>query len=317
MVDYDKEFESVEDMLTVTDEKGMPVIRIGLFLTFYIWDAHKPEVREGVVRCFEDYWKTCGDKLRWATKNTRWVRVGPKVPTPRETARTTPPDGAWQFVYHGGESIEESSDYRFRVLGQRKWKSEMGFLGYLSASFPLTYFADRPQKLPGFVSRWASWVRPFHGYGGVGILESISESETVDHQPAAYAIARRFPGIEADYPVTHALDLKDGIKGVNWLTVLKDHWLDKLGGLAKLRSQLGPEFLFHEYPGGVVIQAGPKPRMGDRNRRRRPELYVKLNTALRPIRVQKVRSFHQNILLGGPPRFDNDASQEYLTRFDE
>jgi hypothetical protein len=100
----------------------MPIIRIGLFLTFYFWAA----------------------------------AGGPRGRCPL-----------------------------FRGLLEDVWRQA------------LTFFADRAEKLPRLVHRWASLVRPFHGYAGLGILESISESETVDHQPAAYAIARRRAGAES------------------------------------------------------------------------------------------------------------------------
>ena len=313
-----EDLEVLEDSVNAKDGSGMLVIRIGLFLTFYFREGHLPEVRRSLVACFEDYWKMCGSRLHWAPQNGRWVRLDGRatVPTPRETAAGTGPSDPWQFLYHGGQTVEEASHYRFLTFCTQNWATAQGDLSFLTAAFPLTFFAHRAEELPDVVHRWASWLRPFHGYAGLGFIESLDNSVAVQHQPEVYALARRYPGLEADYPIPLSLTLGRGIKGVNWLTILSDHWLDQVGGLEALRSQLGPEFVFREYPRGVVIQAGPMPNVGDRSRKRWPPLYVKLNALLRPIRVQEVYPFHKN-WHEPPPRFDPDASTEYLARFDE
>lgn len=66
-------------------------------------------------------------------------------------------------------------------------------------------------------------------------------------------MARRFPGIEADYPNVHVLYLKNGIKSVNWLTILNEQRLSEVGGKVALEKQLDDNFKFYEYPGGIVI----------------------------------------------------------------
>ena len=114
--------------------------------------------------------------------------------------------------------------------------------------------------------------------------------------------------MEVDYPESHILYLQDGIKGVNWLTCLSDRWLDKLGGVAALRKSLSDDFILHEYPGGVVIQAGPAPEVGDVNYRVPTERYRTLSRLLKPVRARGHAP-----LLG----FDQESTQVWFDRFDE
>jgi len=53
------------------------------------------------------------------------------------------------------------------------------------------------------------------------------------------------------------------IKCVNWLTVLDDDIVVELGGLDVAREALSPECTIHPYDGGIVVQAGDFPQLGD------------------------------------------------------
>ena len=71
-----------------------------------------------------------------------------------------------------------------------------------------------------------------------------------------------------------------------------DRWLAKLGGadavLAALAA-LDSRFVVYRFEGGVMIQAGPRPELGDGERDIWPELYVKLAKYLKPIRITQHR----------------------------
>lgn len=55
---------------------------------------------------------------------------------------------------------------------------------------------------------------------------------------------------------------------MSWLTVLGDEIVAELGGADPMRTVLEPTCKIHEYPGGVVIQAGENPQLGGRDTRR-------------------------------------------------
>jgi hypothetical protein len=184
----------------------------------------------------------------------------------------------------------------------------------------VTWFSEHPGTLAEVLLALCRKLKPVSGYGGIGIAESPDNLISSRYEPIVYQMAQRFPGLEADYPISHGIWQRKGsggIKGVNWLTVVGDRWLPQLGGADALQTALAAldsRFLVHRFDGGVMIQAGPRPQLGDAARDVWPELYVKLAKLLRPIRITEHRPFHQ---AGAGPRFDLERSEAWLRRFDD
>jgi len=153
-------------------------------------------------------------------------------------------------------------------------------------------------------------MKPIHGYAGLGIIESLATATRERHEQTVFSLAQHFPGLEVDYPTVHSLNCAKGIKGVNWLTILSEPFAAQLGGASTLQKRLGDQFTTYSYSGGVIIQAGPQPQVGSGNEC--PDLYIKLNTILRPIRASNGHPFHHY----GANRFDLHRSNEWLQRFD-
>jgi hypothetical protein len=309
--------EQLEQGFAMRDEQGRVVLRIGLLTTLYFDTGSMPVGREAVAQCIADYLAMCREQLRWALhpKGGGWRELSKNpVPTPAEWFAESRPaeNDIWEFYYHGGDSADESSDFRVYGVGARKWQSELhGRLSFLSAALPLTWFADHAGSFPEFVLGWCRRLRPMHGYAGLGILDSPDAGVAEAHKQMTYGLARRFPGLEADYPISHVHYLKDGIKGVNWLTVLSTPWLERLGGLPTLQTELAEPFRLHEYDGGLVIQAGAMPQLGDSNRKLQIAEYRRLARVLRPIRVSDHASFP------AWSGFDEERTTAWLARFDE
>lgn len=304
--------DNFEAQLAVVDGGGQVVVQISLLATFYLDDAHTPAKREAVAACFDAYLARCGEQLRWAAhpENGTWQALEQQtVPTPQAwfETRNLDENDAWQFYYHGGRQAHEVSPFRVYGMGARAWEPNLSFVSF---ALPLTWFADHDGQFADMVLAWCRRLQPVHGYGGIGILESPRRALAQQHEKTVYAMARRFPGLEVDNPVTHTLYLAEGIKGVNWLTVIADAWLDKLGGRDALAAQLEEPYTLHAYPGGVMIQAGPRPELGDVNRQRPPQYYPAVARLLKPIRVTTHGRLHA---FGG---FDQDATEAWLARFD-
>jgi hypothetical protein len=177
---------------------------------------------------------------------------------------------------------------------------------------PLLWLSKRPGLLRDFALKISRRLRPVSGHGGLGVIEAVDRGAALDFQPAVYQIAKRFPGLDVDGPITGSLD--DGIKGVNWLTILGDHWVNEMGGLDALRKSLNEDFEFYPYNGGLMIQAGPKPQAGDAQANRWPQHYVTLAKVLRPIFMKTVPDFHQ---FPGAKCMRAEESRAWVHRFDD
>jgi hypothetical protein len=305
-------FNEIDKQLGVADEEGRIVVQMTLLCTLYFEGAGSPEVRERVAACFDEYESVCGEHLRWIKhpKSLRLFPVGTsKVPSPREWLQKLGEGSGWELMFHGGEDPDEASSFKVRALGS---PDAEGDLSYFQASLPVNWYAKNSGGFPTLVSKFCELLRPLSGYGGIGIVQSANRILESEFEPQVYTLAERFPGLEVDYPNSHILYLRDGIKGVNWLTFLGGEWLAKLGGLPALKKQAGEDFTYYETGGGVLIQAGERPQMGDSERDSVPSSYVRLAAALRPIRVKQIGSFHHF----GPGRYDDESTARWLARFD-
>jgi hypothetical protein len=156
-------------------------------------------------------------------------------------------------------------------------------------------------------------IGPTHGYAGLAVIPFVN----VRRQDADFAsilgLIARFAGLEVDMPASDGiyLEQEDRIRGVNWLTIVDDKWIERLGGQAALTQALGSGIQQHRFKTGVVIQAGPRPLFGDVHRQEPMPHYKQVAKALKPIRIDSVRA------LSTPYGFDRDRTDKWLARFDD
>ncbi|MGK3991689.1 type VI immunity family protein [Sorangium sp. So ce1024] len=315
----------LDEHLAAKDDRGRSVLQVALVATVYFEGAYKREVREAAVACCEDYFRRCGQHLRWAL-NPRTKFMEPygkgKGAAPRAWIPDLPEDESYNIICHGAEHERGASAFFVELLGDER--RPFAELGFFRVAFPLLWFADGAGTFPDALLEICRKLKPVSGYGGIGVIESPDTSISSKYEPIVYQWAQRFPGLEADYPTSHSIWLrkgreggKAGIKGVNWLTVVSERFLAELGGADQVAADLAAldsRFVLHRFEGGAMIQAGPRPQLGDAEQNRWPELYVKLARYLKPIRIAEHRPFQY----GGPGlRFDLERSEAWLRRFDD
>jgi hypothetical protein len=304
--------EELAKLLCLRDREGRVALTIGLVATVFFERPWEQEQREAVADLAERYIAEFRDKLKWSQgpKNANWYRINSKrARFPGDWLRKykTAEEG-WEFAFHGGESDTEATPIEVSAMGGDTIQKG---LGYFHVSFPLLWFTDRPITFPETLRAICERLKPISGYGGIGLIESPDISAQVPYHPLVRKIGERFPGLEIEEPPGHTNHVDQGIKGVNWLTVLSDQWIDKIGGRDYLRIRLDESFYFYPYDGGLIIQAGPKPQIGDVTTNRWPERYVTLAKVLKPIQIKE----HYGMTLrdGG---FDYASTLAWLFRFD-
>jgi hypothetical protein len=299
------------DELSIVEE-GRVKLCIGLVCTVYFRKGNDKAQREKVISCFEQYQKEIGEKLIWGRHPTSGLPkkvAGSDVANLRKWVPKVALEEPLDLIFHGGQDVDDANHYSVRALVQQLYPD---YISYFSVALPLSWVASKPQgAFTQLVVDFSDKLKAFHGYAGLGIIIHGNDYRNPEIIKNVRVFATRFKGLEVDFPHNHARNTEHAIKGVNWLTVLQDCWFEKLGGVEKLKSEIGSDFVFHAYTGGQVIQAGPHPQFGDVNRAQELPLYKELSSALKPIRVQDYPwSF------AGGRQFTKEQAQQWLARFD-
>lgn len=303
-------------ILCIRDEGERPALRIGLLATLILTEPWTRPVREAVTDVAEEYIHQFGDQLRWA-QNPETAHIHPlskgKVPFPRDWLPGHEDGKDWMFAFFGGEYAKGASEFQVSGYGSDGISKAHG---YFQICLPLIWAVEHPGMFPELVLSLAKRLKPLSGYAGVGVLEPYDFYAAEPFLFLVRQIAERFPGLEIEDRISHVIELGKGIKGVNWLTLLGDRWVKEIGGLDYLKIRLGDEFKLSPYDGGLMIQAGPKPQIGDVTADRWPRHYVTLAKVLKPIQVKNHRPFHFGDPNGIQQRMDHEASLAWLFRFD-
>jgi hypothetical protein len=165
------------------------------------------------------------------------------------------------------------------------------------------------------VLTWAKRLRPAHGLAGLTVVMS----DTTTDGPYIHPTLKKYIGLDVRVDLDFSMEVKsvhNRIKCVNWLTVLGDAILEELGGLAIIKNTLEPECTLHPYPGGVMIQAGEAPRLGDVDVPGSSELllpYRKVAAITRPVRFM---GYEDSLFRVDESLNDAEEAKKWVSRFD-
>ena len=313
--------QELDQLLTVETDNGV-LFKICLGVALFFTGSQQDEKRQAVLDILADYRDLVGDQLTWTTNPTtgRWKKLKgfDSYITPFDWLPTYGP-GEWEFVYHGGQRRSDADKHAFVVLGKRPSADQRGQLSRLYFQFPIDFFIEREQKLPALVQRWCEKLKPEHGYSGFWLGRSFGYEKSDEAVILEYKFGQRFPGMQINGFSTHSLNLHRGPKGVDWLTILSDTWLERLGGLEHVKEQMG-ELPVLDYNGGAILRAGPMPQLGDNEN---PEVnaaladYHRVAEIIEPVRIKDHQGIHPQLFgdVRHEKRFDEAEYQAWLARF--
>lgn len=115
-------------------------------------------------------------------------------------------------------------------------------------------------------------LQPLSGYGGFGTAPWVDNDVGQDCHHVLFALAQRFQGVEVQDPWFTQNAAKTVLPVVQWLTIVSDDLLRRVGG-RKVLDGLPEGIVVHDYGTGVIVQAGPAPSLGDVNKGDRLPLY--------------------------------------------
>lgn len=298
------------------DNMDYNVLQVGLTAVLYIDEGWRPEKREAMANAIERYVDEFGDKLKWGflgDVNKPEPFVLSDIFSRKQRLSDLEDDSA--DIQWGSEYYKEYvSDYQVSVYSTAGWYEHIHRrVSYISFFLPVSELKNNGrERFERLVLDFCQLIQPMHGLAGLGTQQLYNDNP---YQYLECEIAQNFTGIDITTSLTDK-GLRNGIRSVNWYTILSDEWLEKAGGLVYLERQFaGSNICILPYSGGVAIRAGDWPALGWTKKEEKPELYVKVNQVLKSVRTPSFGSFH----LGsnaGEIRLNRLLTAEWLKRFD-
>lgn len=280
--------------------------RVGLICLLHFRGGHLAAVQEGVCECIREYARLSVNTARCGKIAAgRIVLAGAKGLTLPDEARIRKmqEQGKKEFSCLISSSATRE-DYERQppacLLQTRLHLNETppragkktrpapppvpldGRISTLAALFPPSLFLmdSRPLPFVTLLLRWCERLRPVCGSAGWGISPVCEPAQAAAMTPFLLPHLRRFPGL-------HPLPSLDGTSAapavsVNWLTILDEEQVARIGGPEQLAA-LGKDYPIYDYPGGHMIQAGPRPELGDSDKGDIPRFYGNVQELLRPL----------------------------------
>jgi len=267
--------------------------KFGLGAELYMSPCDQPLLRQRALEFMVDYWKMFPDKVnRFLARGTKRAAKFSGDPRTRiQVDIDLPPHNGYGAALMGmvdiGIKIDSVDPYRADVMVCRAEEHE---LSCVSAHFQICNGQGEPNfdVLLAATLRWCEICQPVHGSAGFAFI-----FETDQYSEYTQQLFKRFPGFDFQDGVQflmQARSVHNRIKCVNWLTVLCDALVEELGGRDNIRAALEPVCKVHDYPGGVVIQAGAYPQVGDSWRGEIPEAYRRVARFTKSIRFEGYRT---------------------------
>lgn len=292
------------------------VVRPGLIATVYFENGSQPEVRRGIVACFDRFYELFGEQLRGGFfgdgKFAKKDRKGYEAM--RDKALQAGPHDVFQIVLCSESKNNVAPEYGIKTLTKKRLLDVNEAKSYLKIMLPWRMLAENGglERYHQLVTFICNNLKVQHGYGGLSPLLPYDYDR---YMPCEFDLAQRFSGLEVDaLTFAFTLRLQQHIKGVNWYTILGDRFVDKLGGEASLRSQLDlPEVVVDRYEHGLLIRAGKYPSLGAPEDGP-PAPYVAVNSVVKSLRLIDTGQLHTYMADG--LGFGKESTARWYTRFD-
>ena len=302
------------------DQLDKPVLQGGLVIVLYLVKSYLQGNRIALASAMQRLNGIMGGQLRWGywehpRKKGRYTRE--RFAECAEWVRTRPVTHAVEFTWSSGPGYAFVGDYGMRAFSQmglkeEEWKTVSDFQVYLPVE---ALRGDGRAGFEALVQDLASRLPVLHGYAGLGFQQC---NEYHRYENLELELAEQFLGFDVADPGGHP-ELRDGIKSVNWYTILNQSWLERLGGRDGLARAVQDEsskgLSLLDYANGVIVKAGEWPSLGWVERDPQPAAYVAANRILGPVRAPMLRCLHTGSILG-EVRFDPQSTDRWFRRFD-
>lgn len=261
--------------------------------------------------------------VRWLWFNGKRALRFDKAPTLWDLEKRTTENEGFDACYAGGETAREASYFEFTTFCLEKFQADLGTRGLDVVVFtmPRPFVEANPDQFVKLFREAAAMLDAVHGHAGFAI--NLSPSGRAENESSEYYLAQRLgPGIDVGDPIAMEVrDLTDRIKTIDWLTLIDQAMLQRVGGMEALQSEL-PRDWYAIVPcaQGTLIRAGMTPEAGVLQTNAAPTpppAYVVVNAALRNLVAATVSILQRGTVNGDAPVYNSKASSDaWLRRFD-
>lgn len=289
------------------------IMRLGVGLTLY-YPRPFASVRENLWHLWQRYSEVVDVKrFSWARLGggNRSRRMSPAVLKTVQDWLTGARDcgeTCWISLHDGPFDGIGSNSFMLTGYGPKKNKFDEE-AGFVDVMFPVDVLdAWGPSRVAETMIAVASEVPYFAGVGGFAFHRSPYKfNATIERMGS---LSKRFRGVEIAASERLAYLAERGVPSVNWLTFVGESHLERLGGEAKLATDLESVSEVRRLAHGVVVKTGESPTLGDANRGNQDlDRIVKAYQVLSRVQfVDPVYAFHDL-------RFDGEQTVAWLTRF--
>jgi hypothetical protein len=300
MTDREKDLEQAYglDQLFVNHEKtGKPLWRGGAFAELHFSGGEHADRRASLLQVWKRYFALFPRNLTHFLPNdgNRLVSITDmQFPTHfDEILATISSDEYFDGRLAGYEDSSKTAwPPTYMITGAGKWDRAKTELSNTYAHFPAPWVLENAESFISELLAWCHILKPRHGIAGLSVLRNPSSPAYSMKDSRIFPFLKRYPGL--DYTDTSQFSLvtrrekEQKIRGSNWLTVLDDTFVSNLGGRAKLNEAIAqePEVIIHDWDGGILIQAGVLPELGDSNQGRTPPHFKSVAKLVKDIRFE-------------------------------
>lgn len=213
-----------------------------------------------------------------------------------------------------GEDYREAPSFRFQVLG-----GELGSVAFeaewanpISLALPPEFGLEQQEAILDLVKELCELIPYSSAHAGFALeCSPYAQEESETH---AWKTSMRHLGMDiymGGRRETIAAG-QDALKGVGWLTILSHELANEVGGPDAIAKTVAADCKVVEVKGGLLVKAGPRPAIGDRNRKDYLPQYQSVYEALRPLLDKATERAHFLEL----EREEEEGTEAWYRRFE-
>ncbi|MDH0648437.1 DUF3396 domain-containing protein [Pseudomonas sp. GD03858] len=310
---------SRNDFLYVDDrDESKVVIDVGITAAFHVMGAYTSAGRQRIADAVQIYCRYHGEKLKWGYTGADDLQEHDYSPA---SAMAT-------LAYLRKDGFAEPLAFRWACeTGYGQVASYMidgyspaGWVEDIHGTFTtIRFYLPIDEILEGRKSRFESLLKemlevlaPSHAAAGLGIQHTY---QWEDFQHIEYQIAMAYQGLDVVRPRGNP-SWRSGYSNLNWYTYINSQWMGTLGTQDTLLATLDDVRVdIQSLADGMLFRAGDWPVLWKVGVDQRPALYVRVNEAIKTLRVTDAGAFHYGSI-AGEPRMNPLVSNAWIRRFD-